>query len=224
VALHLTARLASFVDDPDEEVLFAGVAEHPDGSGWSLTFQGGSPDPDEATDDEEYCLVTETGAGAYGQVTAVVLDGSRLRLTLTRQSAADLALHPRIDITLDTDTERIDRFRDGLARIFTATSIDSRPGRLVLPGSHPPVQARPLLRRRRPPRGTRVEYVITGRRGDLLTVEAVNHPPQRHTEVPAILADQLGVDPATLVGRRYSCLVVTDRFGITMSDFQLIPN
>jgi hypothetical protein len=109
VTLQLTARVAAFVAEDDNDVLFAGVAEHPDGSGWSLLFQGGSPDPDESTEDEDYCLVTETA---------------------------------------------------------------------TLPGE----------------RGT----------------------------VPAeVLVRQLGVDPGSLVGSRYTCLEVTDRFGTTFSDFQL---
>jgi hypothetical protein len=43
MTLELRARIASAVTQPDNEILMAGIAEHADGSGWSLTFQGGSP-------------------------------------------------------------------------------------------------------------------------------------------------------------------------------------
>jgi hypothetical protein len=132
VTLQLTARVVAFVAEDDNDVLFAGVAEHPDGSGWSLLFQGGSPDPDESTEDEDYCLVTETAACVYGGVT---LRGDRLLLSLDSEAA-------------------------------------------TLPGE----------------RGT----------------------------VPAeVLVRQLGVDSGSLVGSRYTCLEVTDRFGTTFSDFEL---
>jgi hypothetical protein len=48
VTLRLTAHAVGASDDPDLDVLVAGVAEHPDGSGWSLTFQGGSSDRTQA--------------------------------------------------------------------------------------------------------------------------------------------------------------------------------
>lgn len=220
MVMNLTARMDSFVDDPDQDVLLAGVGEHPDGGGWSLTVQGGSPDPDEDTGDEEYCLVTQTGACVYGQLDAVVLDRDQLRLTLSRRAAADLGLARRIRVVLDSGADSIDRFRDGLARIFASTSIDSRPRTLELPGSTPSVRPRPR-RHRRTARGTRVEYVITGRRAALVDVQSQADPIHHRVEIAAVLARVLGVDDNTVVGRRYSCLVVTDRIGRTESDFQL---
>jgi hypothetical protein len=222
VTLQLTARLASVVDQADYETLLAGLAEHRDGSGWSLTFQGGSPYSEEDTSDEEYCLVTQSGACVYGMVRAVVLHRDQFRLTLTRRAAADLNLPPRIAVALDTDAESVTQFRDSLARIFMSTSIDSRPRRLVLPGSRPPVKGRPLLHRHRR-LGTRVEYVIVGTRGVLVDVETVAGPRRRETENPDWLARQLGVEPSTLIGRRYTCRVIKDRDGITSTDFRIVP-
>jgi hypothetical protein len=225
VTLRLTAHAVGASDDPDLDVLVAGVAEHPDGSGWSLTFQGGSSDRTQADPDEEYCLVTDNGACIYGGVSAVVLAGTELRLALTRSAAGELDLDRRVEITLEVDAAHIHALRDGLARIFAATSIDSRPRRLVLPGSHPAVQGRPLLHRRRPARdrGARVEYLVVARRGALLDVQAVGRD-ERTVEVAASLAELLGVNDADLVGRRYTCLVVPDRFGVARSDYRLVPD
>lgn len=220
MTLQLTARVAAFVAEDDNDVLFAGVAEHPDGSGWSLLFQGGSPDPDESTEDEDYCLVTETSACAYGGVDGVTLRDNRLLLSLEAGAAAALDLPDRLEITLDTDAAQVELFRDGLARIFAATSLDCRPRQLDLPGAHPPVEARPPDHRPAP-RGTRVEYVVVEAQGALVITESSTPSPDRDAVPADHLARQLGVEPGSLVGRRYTCLTVTDRFGTTLSDFQL---
>jgi immunity protein 10 of polymorphic toxin system len=220
VTLQLTARVAAFVAEDDNDVLFAGVAEHPDGSGWSLLFQGGSPDPDEPTGDEDYCLVTETAACVYGGVDGVTLNDNRLLLSLEAGAADDLELPTSIEITLDTDAAQIARFRDGLARIFATTSLDCRPRHLELPGAEPAVEARPADHRPAP-RGSRVEYVVVEAMGALVITETITPSPDRDAVPADHLARQLGVEPTSLVGRRYSCLSVTDRFGTTLSDFQL---
>jgi len=61
--MHLAPRLASLVDQPDHEILPAGVAEILM-ERWSLTWDS-SPKSDDATDDEKYRLVTQTGPAAF---------------------------------------------------------------------------------------------------------------------------------------------------------------
>jgi hypothetical protein len=60
--MHLAPRLASLVDQPDHEILPAGVAEILM-ERWSLTWDS-SPKSDDATDDEKYRLVTQTVWGS----------------------------------------------------------------------------------------------------------------------------------------------------------------
>jgi hypothetical protein len=69
--------------------------------------------------------------------------------------------------------------------------------------------------------GKRIEYVVVGRRGELAEFrEADGEPRVRKTDA-AVLALNLRVEETSLVGRRFSCLVVPDEYGVTRSDFRL---
>jgi hypothetical protein len=63
------------------------------------------------------------------------------------------------------------------------------------------------------------------RRGALVDVAVVGHPEAGHCILEADwLARQLGVNADELVGRRYTCRVVPDRYGITFSDFRFVAS
>lgn len=223
MTVRLTARAAGSGDDAELGVLVAAVAEHPDGRGWSLVFTIAAPDP--AFPAEEYCLTTAEGATTYGGVRSLVLADGELHLTLTRRAASELNLPRRSVITLEVDLADREAFRDGLARVLTATSVDDRPRRVALPESDPVVRGRPAVRRWRPTRrrGARVEFVVVAQRGALLHVQAVQRPDAQDVVSVGSLTRLLGVaDDAHLVGLRYTCRVVPERFGETRSDYRLV--
>jgi len=117
-ALRFTAHAVGVSEPGDEfEVLSAGVAEHANGDGLSLIFQGEL----ESEPDEGYCLVSHTGATWYGGVVAVILRDRRLRVALTRDAARVLGLRPRITVHLAVDDDAVELLRDGLRRIFAAS-------------------------------------------------------------------------------------------------------
>ncbi len=128
-ALRFTARTIGISEPSDEsEALSVGIAEHPNGEGLSLIFQG---EP-EAEPDEGYCLVTHTAACSYGGVVAVTLRGKRLRVTLTREAARVLGLRPRITVHLAVDDAKVGVLRAGLRRIFETSPGPGGPPRLDL--------------------------------------------------------------------------------------------
>ncbi|MEV4818105.1 hypothetical protein [Micromonospora tulbaghiae] len=72
-----------------------------------------------------------------------------------------------------------------------------------------------------PGAGRRVDYVVVGTRGGIAEFrEADTECRVRRTDA-AVLALNLGVEEAGLPGRRFSCLVVPDEYGVTRSDFRL---
>jgi len=105
-----------------------GVAEHADGEGLSLIFQGEL----ESEPDQGYCLVTQTGACWYGGVVAVTLRDRRLQIVLTRKAARVLGLRTRITVQLEVDDDAVELLRDGLRRIFAASPGPGGPPRLDL--------------------------------------------------------------------------------------------
>ena len=128
-ALRFTAHTVGVSEPGDEfEVLSVGVAEHANGDGLSLVFQGEL----ESGPDEGYCLVSHTGACWYGGVVAVILHDRRLRVALTREAARVLGLRPRITVHLAIDDAAVELRRDGLRRIFAASPGPSGPPRLDL--------------------------------------------------------------------------------------------
>ncbi|MEV5628952.1 hypothetical protein [Micromonospora tulbaghiae] len=69
--------------------------------------------------------------------------------------------------------------------------------------------------------GRRADYVVVGTRGGIAEFrEADTESRVRRTDA-AVLALNLGVEESGLPGRRFSCLVVSDEYGVTRSDFRL---
>ena len=69
--------------------------------------------------------------------------------------------------------------------------------------------------------GRRIEYVVVGKRGGIAEFrESGTESRVRKTDA-AMLAFNLGVDESSLPGRRFSCWVVPDEYGVTRSDFKL---
>ncbi len=128
-ALRFTAHTVGVSEPGDEfEALSVGVAEHPNGEGLSLIFQG---EP-QAEPDEGYCLVTHTAACSYGGLVAVTLQGRRLKVTLTREAARVLGLRPRITVQLAVDDANVELLRAGLRRIFETSPRPGGPPRIDL--------------------------------------------------------------------------------------------
>lgn len=128
-ALRFTARAVGVSEPGDEfEAFSVGVAEHADGDGLSLIFQGEL----DSEQDEGYCLVTQTGACWYGGVVAIILRDRRLQVALTREAARVLGLRPRITVHLAVDDAAVELLRDGLRRIFADSREPGCPPRLDL--------------------------------------------------------------------------------------------
>ncbi|MFE4517939.1 hypothetical protein ACFRMQ_27555 [Kitasatospora sp. NPDC056783] len=71
--------------------------------------------------------------------------------------------------------------------------------------------------------GERVEYVVVEVRGALARYRRADDPGARaHRTVAPDLAARLGVGPADLAGRHFTCRQVPDPDGVTMSDFRLV--
>ncbi|MDX5458120.1 hypothetical protein [Micromonospora tulbaghiae] len=69
--------------------------------------------------------------------------------------------------------------------------------------------------------GRRVEYVVVGTRGGLAEFREADAGSRLRKTDAAVLALNLGVEESGLPGRRFSCLVVPDEYGVTRSDFRL---
>lgn len=116
---------------PDDETLLAGVAEHKDGSGMSLTFMCGLYEPDEqdaALGMDSYCLVTPDQGTAYGCVSEVTLQEGVFRVVVAEDDLEALNLNEtEIEVTLAVDDESIEQLRQGLRRILTYGRPDAHP-------------------------------------------------------------------------------------------------
>jgi hypothetical protein len=129
VTLRFIARTAG-VDDSD--CLVAGVAEHEDGTGRSLMFQGMAEDPPSQQDidleQDTYCLVTETQGTAYGCVEELAIEGDVLRLVLRPDSLDDLDLdETSIEVQLAVSPDSLDAFRRMLREILECGRPNARP-------------------------------------------------------------------------------------------------
>ncbi|MFI5972999.1 hypothetical protein [Streptomyces sp. NPDC051452] len=69
--------------------------------------------------------------------------------------------------------------------------------------------------------GNRVEYVVVEVRGAVAHYQAVDNPSKTNKTGAVELAEELGIDSSTLVGRHYTCLVTPAEYGVIRSDFRL---
>ncbi|MFF4302162.1 hypothetical protein [Streptomyces sp. NPDC001601] len=69
--------------------------------------------------------------------------------------------------------------------------------------------------------GVQVEYKVVKIRGILADSVAVEDPNDKHPLPARVLAANLGVDPSSLLGIQYTCLVSHDPYGTTRSNYRL---
>ncbi|MET9298385.1 MULTISPECIES: hypothetical protein [Micromonospora] len=72
-----------------------------------------------------------------------------------------------------------------------------------------------------PGAGRRVDYVVVGTRGGIAEFREADAESRVRRTDAAVLALNLRVEQSSLAGRRFSCLVVPDQYGVTRSDFRL---
>jgi len=70
--------------------------------------------------------------------------------------------------------------------------------------------------------GTRVEYVVVGRRGGIADFRETDADSKVRTTDAATLAYQLGVDESALLGCRFSCWVERAQYGVIRSSYTLL--
>ncbi|QFG21109.1 Imm10 family immunity protein [Actinomadura sp. WMMB 499] len=131
MTIKFTAQVVGVEELPDEETLLAGVAEHEDGSGLSLTFMCGLYEPDEqdtALGMDSYCLVTPDQGTAYGGVSEATLQDGVLRVVVAEHDLEALKLDETdIEAGLAVDNESVEQLRRGLRRILAYGRLDARP-------------------------------------------------------------------------------------------------
>lgn len=131
MTIRFTARIAEVAEDPATRSLSVGIAEHETGSGMSLIFQCGSPEPDDQDAKlgmDTYCVTTAGQRTTYGGVTEVRLSGGVLRVVIARDSLRPLGLDdPEIEAMLEIDPAAVERLRSGLARVLAYGRPDAHP-------------------------------------------------------------------------------------------------
>ncbi|WP_203754037.1 Imm10 family immunity protein [Actinoplanes cyaneus] len=116
----MVARAAGFEIDDADEVVEAGFAEEPDGSGFALMFQRTDYEPDEQDvrfGFDTYCLTTGDGRTHYGGLRSAKLAGADLTLTISPDASATIGVAEVSTITLDVDADSLAAFRDGLPQV-----------------------------------------------------------------------------------------------------------
>jgi hypothetical protein len=216
VALELVAQGFGVSEQIDIAVLSIGIAEHKDGTGWSFVFQSGLPHIADADFARSYSLVTERGVSVDDGVTTLLLTTESLDISLLPEAAEELALPTTIMIRLDITPADFGQLAHGLARIFSNVDAESRPAMLVIPG-----YGQAITKPKGRPSGRRIEFEVISERNGLATVQQVGENSRPTKELASFLAQQLGVPEDHLVGRRYTCFAVPDRWGTTHSDFRL---
>ncbi|MGK5440777.1 hypothetical protein ACSNN7_02950 [Micromonospora sp. URMC 105] len=67
-----------------------------------------------------------------------------------------------------------------------------------------------------------IEYAVVGVRGGLADFRNAADPSKVHRTDAAVLAVQLEIDAADLVGQRFSCWVTPAQYGVFRSDFRRV--
>ncbi|CEJ91355.1 hypothetical protein VHEMI07073 [[Torrubiella] hemipterigena] len=118
-----TAQQVGVMVDRDEDCfLQASLAEHVDGTGFTLNFQCGSEEPDDQDIDlgmDSHCLIMEDQRTAYGCVESACLIDNVLRITLRPEHVAIFELtDAEIEATIIASPTQLNQFREVLGEIF----------------------------------------------------------------------------------------------------------
>ena len=70
--------------------------------------------------------------------------------------------------------------------------------------------------------GRRIEYAVVGTRGGIADFRSTESPSRVYRTDAEVLAMQLDIDVADLVGQRFSCWVTPDEYGVLRSDFKRV--
>jgi hypothetical protein len=124
------------VGEDDGDVFIIAIREADAAGSWTLMFM----EPYDVEDPQEvqlgmdtYCLVVDPGqATCYGGVRECVLDGERLRLTLTAEAADSLGMPVGTSFGLELSPQQVDLLSRGLARVLTSGRADEVPQRLTI--------------------------------------------------------------------------------------------
>jgi immunity protein 10 of polymorphic toxin system len=124
------------VGEHDGDVFVIAIREADAAGSWTLTFM----EPYDVDDPQEillgmdtYCLVVDPGqATCYGGVRECVLDGQRLRLTLTAEAAGSLGMPVGTSFDLELSPQQVDLLGRGLARVLTSGRAEEIPQRLSI--------------------------------------------------------------------------------------------
>nr|BFE56408.1 hypothetical protein GCM10020063_009340 [Dactylosporangium thailandense] len=72
--------------------------------------------------------------------------------------------------------------------------------------------------------GRQVEYTVVGLRGGIANFQTVTDPLKVYRTDAAVLAMQLEIDVADLVGQRFRCWVTPAEHGVIRSDFRRLES
>ncbi|HEV8280697.1 MAG TPA: Imm10 family immunity protein [Candidatus Limnocylindrales bacterium] len=117
---------ATGVDRSDGDLVVAGIAEHEDGSGAALIFQGrvepsmrgGSEDSFIGRQLQDFSLSNHLGATVYGGVEAWTLQGSRLNLRFGEDAVRTLHAKPSMMFELRVNESQLADLRVALEQIL----------------------------------------------------------------------------------------------------------
>ncbi|QLQ37220.1 Imm10 family immunity protein [Micromonospora robiginosa] len=121
------------VGEDDDGVYVIAVGETGDPESWQLALmecdEEAAEDPQEiALGCDTYCLVVDPGqATHYGGVLECEVAGTRLRLSLTSEAAAALALPADVSFGLSLTADQVALLKRGLARVLSSGRTNARP-------------------------------------------------------------------------------------------------
>jgi hypothetical protein len=136
MTLRVRISAAAVSAEPDEGWMGVSIAEHSDGSGWTLHLQRGWTEPDDQDvrlGQDTYSLVDGEGRTHYGGVIEACAAAQLLSLRLSPQAADVLDLGDMaLELQLDLASQAISELREGLRRVLTYGRADEHPERLTL--------------------------------------------------------------------------------------------
>lgn len=72
--------------------------------------------------------------------------------------------------------------------------------------------------------GRRIEYTVVDVRGGIANFQTAADPSKVYRTDAAVLAMQLEIDAADLVGQRFNCWVTPAQYGVFRSDFRRVES
>lgn len=125
--MKITAQSADGLADQEYQVLEAGFAEGPDGSGLAVIFQRdllaeGPWNGDRETDDyfnNSYCVTLGSGETVYGGLEQVAFSGKRATFDFAESMAGILGVEPQFIVDFEVSDQELQLFQETLKKIVT---------------------------------------------------------------------------------------------------------